>query len=94
VGNARGGAEHGRGAIASQLGSLNAAHASLTALSHAAPTSMVGTIAAYRDAVEDGTITSVAQAQTELSKISNKSVNSEVVSAVNDLLGVGPLGDQ
>lgn len=49
-------------------------------------------IAAYRDAVQNETITTVSQAEVALGKISNKGVNSEVVSAVNDLLGVGPLG--
>ena len=55
---------------------------------------MVGMIASYKGAVEDGTITSVSQAQTALSQISNKGVSSEVVSAVNGLLGVGPLSDK
>lgn len=51
-------------------------------------------IAAYRGAVEDGTITTVDQAQAALGQVSNKGVSAEVVSAVNDLLGVGPLGGQ
>jgi hypothetical protein len=55
---------------------------------------MVGLIASYQSAVEDGTITSVSQAQTALSEISNKGVSSEVVSAVNGLLGIGPLADK
>jgi hypothetical protein len=84
----------GRGAIASELGKLNAAHASLTALANAAPNSTVGMIAAYRGAIEDGTITSVSQAQAALGQVSNKGVSPEVVAAVNDLLGVGPLGAQ
>ena len=38
----------------SELGALNAAHASLNALAHASPNSRVGRIAAYRDAVLEG----------------------------------------
>lgn len=51
-------------------------------------------IASYRGAVQDHTITTVQQAEIALGKISNKGVNAEVVAAVNDLLGVGPLGGQ
>lgn len=56
AGNARGnngnGAQrvsNGRGAIASELKSLNAAHASPTALANAAPGSMPGKLREYRD---------------------------------------------
>lgn len=38
----------------SELGALNAAHASANALEHASPNSRVGRIAAYRDAVLEG----------------------------------------
>ena len=40
----------GQGSIHSELKGLNAAHASLTALAHAAPNSQVGRIATYRTA--------------------------------------------
>ena len=43
-----------RGAIASKLGALNAAHASATARLNASPNSRVGLIAAYEQAVNDG----------------------------------------
>ncbi len=49
-----GGAAGKLGASASKLGALNAAHASPKALANAAPTSRVGRIAAYRDAVLAG----------------------------------------
>ena len=42
------------GVSASELGALNAAHASPNALKNASPNSRVGRIAAYRDAVLDG----------------------------------------
>ena len=45
------GESNGRGAIASALGGLNAAHASETALENAAPNSSVGLIAAYSERV-------------------------------------------
>jgi hypothetical protein len=51
-------------------------------------------LGAYRSAVQNQTITTVTQAEVALGKISNKSVNGEVVSAVNGLLGVGPLSGQ
>ncbi|WP_212522894.1 hypothetical protein [Actibacterium sp. MT2.3-13A] len=41
----------GRGALASELKGLNAAHASPQALANASPDSQVGRIAAYRDAI-------------------------------------------
>ena len=44
-------ADSGVAAGANLLGSLNAAHASSTALAHASPKSMVGAIAAYKTAV-------------------------------------------
>jgi hypothetical protein len=40
-----------KGSTASQLGALNAAHASPNALAHASPSSRVGKIAAYKDSV-------------------------------------------
>ncbi|WP_432696319.1 hypothetical protein ACQUQP_17485 [Marinobacterium sp. YM272] len=48
------GVGNNRGAVASSLGALNAAHASATARAHAAPNSRVGLIAAYERVVEDG----------------------------------------
>jgi hypothetical protein len=85
--------DRGKGSISSALGKLNGAHASPTAMSHANPKSTVGMLASYRDAVQNNTVTTVEQAQEALGKISNKSVSPEVVAAVNDLLGVGPLGE-
>ena len=54
-GSSGGGASHaggaaGNGSVHSELKGLNAAHASLTAMANAAPTSQVGRLAAYRTA--------------------------------------------
>jgi hypothetical protein len=55
-------------ASASELGSLNAAHASPTALANASPNSRVGKIAAYKEAALEAIANDpdVAQAQTDL----------------------------
>jgi len=79
-------------------GNLNAAHASPTAMAHAAPHSMVGLIADYKAALMDavnGTMTSVNhepittmdEAIAALETFSNKEVTEEVVDAVNEILG-------
>lgn len=106
-GEGRGGAEAGarggdRGALASQLGALNAAHASLTARANAAPNSRVGMIATYEramlaaltlPAVTPQEITArneaIAAALATLDAAANRSpVTTEVVAAVNALLGL------
>jgi hypothetical protein len=77
--------------MSSQLGNLNAAHASPTALSHANPNSMVGKIAAYKAAVsaliaqnKNTTAKDIALAQ----PIANKTVTPAVIDALNALLGL------
>lgn len=59
------------GAVASELGWRNAAHASETARANAAPNSAVGRVAAYRDAVEgtNGLEADVAAAEDELGRL-------------------------
>ena len=80
-----------QGSVSSQLGNLNAAHASKTALSHANPHSMVGKIAAYKAAV----LALIAQNKNTTAKdislaqpIANKTVTPAVISALNSLLGL------
>ena len=79
-------------------GNLNAAHASPTAMAHAAPHSMVGLVADYKAAVMDfvnGTddsknhdpIGTMSAAIAALETFSNKDVDVDVVNAVNDILG-------
>lgn len=81
------------GLSASALGNLNAAHASPTAMANAAPNSMVGAIADYKDAVmgnvepTEETIDEMSEAVAALEAISNKDVDVDVVNAVNDILG-------
>lgn len=85
------------GSLASALGNLNAAHASPTALEHAAEGSIVGMLAAYAEAVEDEILVTDEEKQEALGLISNKSyddpddalgaiVDTEVVDAVDNLL--------
>jgi len=50
-GSDAGSAQSSHGALASSLGALNAAHASLTGLENAAPNSRVGRIATYKEIV-------------------------------------------
>ena len=80
-----------QGSVSSQLGDLNAAHASKTALSHANPHSMVGKIAAYKATVlalmaqnKNTTAKDISLAQ----PIANKTVTPAVISALNSLLGL------
>ena len=89
--------------MASQLGSLNAAHASETARANAAPNSRVGQIAAYeqatlaaRAAETDEAMTAFEQAAAEaLAAASNKNNSDDpaVVAAVNGLLGISEEAD-
>ena len=72
-------------------GSLNAAHASPTALSHAAPNSRVGQLAAYAAAVKAGNLSAAAQA---LANASNMSLSSQSVQAVNAKLGISMSANQ
>ena len=92
----------GHAALASALGALNAAHASLTALSHAAPMSRVGMIAAYDHAMlaalsmptatpaqiaaRNAAIASARQNQ--LAVAASKGLTPAVVSRVDALLGL------
>jgi hypothetical protein len=84
--------------MASQLGSLNAAHASPVARANAAPNSRVGQIAAYeqatlaaREAETEEDMMAFEQAAAEaLAAASNKnnSDDPDVVAAVDGLLGI------
>jgi len=79
------------GRSAAIRGSLNASHASPSALAHAAPNSRVGHVAAYVAAVRAGNLTAAAQA---LAKASNKSVTTQTVQALNARLGVSTTESQ
>ena len=70
---------------ASELGRLNAAHASATARTNAAPTSAVGQTASYERAAVDGDL---ERAAAELAAAANKDIIEPVVHAVNELLGI------
>jgi hypothetical protein len=83
--------------MASQLGSLNAAHASPVARANAAPNSRVGQIAAYeqatlaaREAETEEDMMAFEQAAAEaLAAASNKNnSDADVVAAVDGLLGI------
>jgi hypothetical protein len=67
------------GISAAALGSLNAAHASLTARQNASPNSMVGHIAAFADAVESENINAAAEA---LAAKANRPITDSVVTEV------------
>jgi hypothetical protein len=81
-----------------QLGALNAAHASQTALAHAAPNSEIGHIAAFNSAINavNSATTPAAHAQaitaaaTALAQAANHShsVTAATVNAVDAQLGV------
>jgi type II secretory pathway component HofQ len=70
-------------ASASELGSLNAAHASPTALANASPNSRVGKIAAYKEAALDAMANdpTVADAQADLDAAKAAAVADSVVTA-------------
>jgi len=70
---------------ANELGRLNAAHASETALANANENSAVGTIAGYSNDVQEGNL---ADAATNFGEAANKSVTEAIVHAVNELLGI------
>lgn len=73
------------GAHPSDLGRLNAAHASPTARANAAPNSAVGQIASYERDVQEGDLESAAASFAEAA---NKDIVEPVVHAVNQLLGI------
>jgi hypothetical protein len=68
-----------------ELGSLNAAHASETALSHASENSRVGQIALYEDSIDAGDIDAAAAA---LRAAANKPVTHRVIRQLNRQLGI------
>jgi hypothetical protein len=68
------------GATAASLGSLNASHASPSAFAHAAPNSVVGQLAAYASALNNGNINAAALA---LAAAANHSLTAQTVMAVN-----------
>ena len=72
-------------APAALRGRANAAHASAQALSHAAPNSAVGQMAAYQAAVQAKDYDTAAAV---LAATSNKAVTAETVRGVNGLLGL------
>ena len=72
---------------ASLRGSLNAAHASSTARANASSNSQVAKVKAYMDAVDQEAI-DVEEAGVALANAANKSVDLDVVNAVNSLLGI------
>jgi len=90
------------GSIASATGSLNASHASLNAMSHAAPNSTVGMIGSYRGAMlaalgmptatpaqVAARNTAIAAARADLlGPASNKELTPSVVSAVDKQIGL------
>lgn len=92
------------GALASALEALNAAHASPTALAHAAPTSRVGLIAAYDRAMlaalpmPTATLAEIAARnaaiaaarQNQLAAAANKGLTPSAVAHVDALIGLPP----
>lgn len=82
------------GKLASEMGNLNAAHASPTALENASEDSLIGRLADYLERVTEGDLSDDPEGQQEaLGAISNKAddeglVSEGVVTEVNDLLGV------
>jgi len=70
---------------ASQLGRMNAAHASARGLAQASPNSAVGQMAAYQDAVQSKNFDKAAAV---LAGASNKGVTEASVRGVNGLLGL------
>lgn len=98
-GRGEGGGRGDRGALAAQLGALNAAHASPVARANAAPGSRVGMIAAYERAMLDALAlppgpernAAIAAARNaELAAAANRPLTPEVVAAVDALLGLPP----
>lgn len=75
---------------ASMLEQLNAAHASDTGLAHASPNSIVGALAAYKQAVIDaaGDTTALTAAQDQLATSTHTTLTPDVITNLNTLLGV------
>lgn len=101
---ASGSARHGVSAaktkaVARELGNLNAVHASATARAHAAPNSMVGTIARYDTAMRQALVISdpvlraaaINAARADLAAVANKPLTGSVIARVDHILGL-PLG--
>jgi len=76
-----------KGAAASALGRLNAAHASPRALERANPRSAVGQIATYKAAFQDGTVNIEAAAQA-LAQAANKPLTISALQELNTRVGV------
>jgi hypothetical protein len=82
--------------VASELGKLNAAHASAVAMQHAAPGSAVGAIAAYKSemlaalALTDSSAKNAAitSARQELATATNKSLTGSSVTKIDAMLGI------
>lgn len=81
--------------MASQMGSLNASHASVEAFAHASPNSVVGELAAYATALNNYATTQneayLAQAAHALALASNNPLSASVVSQVNTNLSTSVL---
>lgn len=69
------------------MGRLNAAHASARAQERAAAHSAVGMVAAY-GAAAGAEVVDIQAAAEALAAAANKDIDSTVVDAVNDLLGI------
>ena len=77
-------------------GRLNAAHASATALAHASPTSAVGQIAAYKEAMKDylsGDEQGLEAAANALAGVANKGITAQTVTDLNAVLGLPAVTD-
>lgn len=81
---------------ASELGKLNAAHASATAMAHASSKSIVGQIAAYKVAMQSALAetdttqqaTDITAARVQLASTTNKQLTPDAISKVDNLLGI------
>lgn len=82
--------------VASELGKLNAAHASSTALAHASSKSIVGQIAAYKTAMQTALAetdttqqaTDITTARVQLASTTNKQLTPDAISKVDNMLGI------
>jgi hypothetical protein len=82
--------------VASELGKLNAMHASPTALAHASSHSVVGEIAAYKSAMETALAetdttqqaTDITAAREQLASASNKQLTVDAVTKIDGTLGI------
>ena len=88
-------------ATAAELGKLNAAHASLTGRTSAAPNSAVGQIRSYEEAKLDALALpqttpaeraaraeAIARANAQLDLVANKPVTPAVIAQVDSILGI------